>query len=423
MRKILIIIVILAIIAAVVLYFVRKETPSTETQIQYAEVTRGDIENLVSSTGALETTGTVEVGTQISGTVDKVLVDYNDVVKVDQVLAIMDTTQLHLTMESSRAELQASEAKMLRAKLEYESNQQLFENNLISEFDLEDSRISYISADASYSSKKTNYMQNRNDLDLYSVIRSPIDGIVIDRDVEEGQTVAANYSTPTLFTIAEDMSQMEIFAYVDESDIGQIKKGQEVTFTVDAFPDSTYSGSVKQVRLVPETVSNVVNYIVVISASNPDLILMPGMTATVDFIIDQKKDVLRVPITALNFQPSADVMRQVMMRKFSKRQQDGNASQSGQRPDGASQQRRARPDGQQREQLPTLWFVNEDGEMDMMFVKAGSTDGVYTEVTGPRLKEGMQVVTKMGGTSTSSSNGTKQSNGLFGMPSPGGHRR
>ncbi len=419
MKKILIAIVILAVIAAAVLYFVRKESPETESQTTYGEVTRGDIENLVSSTGTLETTGTVEVGTQISGTVSKVLVDYNDIVKVDQVLAIMDTTQLHLTMESSRAELKASEAKMLKAKLEYESNKKLFEEELISEFDLEDSRISYISADASYSSIKTKYMQNRNNLDLYSVIRSPINGIVIDRDIEEGQTVAASYSTPTLFTIAKDLTEMEIFAYVDESDIGQIKKGQEVTFSVDAFPDSVYSGSVKQVRLLPETVSNVVNYIVVISATNPDLILMPGMTATVDFIIDQKKDVLRVPNTALSFQPSMDVIRQVMQRKFSQRQKDGNAPQSGQRPQGASSAR----SGKNFQDRPTLWFVNENGELDMMFVKTGSTDGVFTEVTGKNLKEGMQVVTKMASSSSSSSTSAKQSNNLFGgsMRGPGRH--
>ena len=315
MKKFLIIIVILAVIAAVVVYFVKKKAPDTESKIEYAEVTRGDIENVVSSTGALETTGTVEVGTQISGTVDRVLVDYNDVVKVDQVLAVMDTTQLHLTMESSRAELQASKARMLQAKLEYESNQELFEKELISEYDLEESRIGFMAAEASYTSVSINYQKNRNNLELYSVIRSPINGTVIDRDVEEGQTVAASLSAPTLFTIAKDLSRMEILAYVDESDIGEIRKGMAVQFTVDAFPDNTYSGEVKQVRLMPETVSNVVNYIVVVSADNHDLKLMPGMTATVDFIIEQKQDVLMVSNAALKFRPSMQMMRQTMERK------------------------------------------------------------------------------------------------------------
>ncbi len=410
MKKFLIIIVILAVIAAVVVYFVKKKAPDTESKIEYAEVTRGDIENVVSSTGALETTGTVEVGTQISGTVDRVLVDYNDVVKVDQVLAVMDTTQLHLTMESSRAELQASKARMLQAKLEYESNQELFEKELISEYDLEESRIGFMAAEASYTSVSINYQKNRNNLELYSVIRSPINGTVIDRDVEEGQTVAASLSAPTLFTIAKDLSRMEILAYVDESDIGEIRKGMAVQFTVDAFPDNTYSGEVKQVRLMPETVSNVVNYIVVISADNHDLKLMPGMTATVDFIIEQKQDVLMVSNAALKFRPSMQMMRQTMERKRSERGENAPPRRSeGEAGNGNGGNRPSFRD------MSMLWFFNDKGELDMMPVKAGSTDGVNTEISGRNLAEGIQCVTKMETDEESSgSNG-----GLFGMPRPG----
>ncbi len=407
MKKIIIIIIVLAIVAAGILYFTKKKQPESESGMELAEVSRGDIENVVSSTGTLETTGTVEVGTQMSGTVSKVLVDYNDLVEVDQVLAIIDTTQLHLTMEASRAELQAAKARMLQAKLEYDSNQDLFEQELISSFDLESYRISYMSSEASYSSTKANYEKNRNNLELYSVIRSPISGIVIDRDIEEGQTVASSYSTPTLFTIAKNLSEMEIFAYVDESDIGQITKGMPVSFTVDAYPDNNYEGKVKQVRLMPETVSNVVNYIVVISARNTDMKLMPGMTATVDFIIEQKKDILRVSNTALKFRPSTDVMHAVMEKKRAQRQNDstGTPSTASQRGTGS----------QPRENRSSLWYVDDSGEIDVMFVETGSTDGVYTEISGNKVKEGLRCITSM-----QSSGSSSTSNGLFQMPGPGG---
>jgi len=441
MKKIIIVVVIVAALGAAA-WLLLKHKGDGDATYEFAEVTRGNIESTVSCTGTLQATSTVEVGTQVSGTVDKVLVDYNDHVKVGQVLAVIDTTQLVLTVESSRADMKKAEASLNVARLDYQSAQKLREENYISEYELAQSQSSYYAAEASYISSKTSYEQNLNNLRLYSIITSPIDGIVIDRAVEPGTTVAASYSTPTLFTIAEDLGHMEIEAYIDESDIGMMTEDMGARFTVDAYPDEEFTGTVSQVRLQPETVNNVVNYIVIVKADNPDGKLLPGMTATVDFITESVNDVLTVPASALAFRPDTDTMKEVMTRKRAEMEKNRP-----QRPDSASvaggqhfgpppgadslhaqggsggQQAQA-DSGSSQSTMGMLWYLNDNGEMDVMFVRTGSTDGATTQVSGPELKEGMQVITKQDGAtstdSTSSSSKTNNQNGLFSGPGAGG---
>ena len=276
--------------------------PSTpeSSPFQTAAVSQGTMETLVSSTGTLAAVGTVEVGTQVSGTITRVLVDYNDKVKKDQILAELNTSLFEASVNQAKAGLAQAKAKLKQAKAECERNLPLFQKGHLSaqeflayETEKETAAASVLSAQASLDTAKTNLG--------YAVIKSPIDGTVIERAIEEGQTVAASYSTPTLFLIAEDLAYMQIEADVDESDIGQIRVGQPVRFTVQAYPDAVFVGEVSQIRLNPEVVSNVVTYTVVVEAPNENGKLLPGMTATLDFVVEQMEGKLLVPNSALSF--------------------------------------------------------------------------------------------------------------------------
>ncbi|MBI9075542.1 MAG: efflux RND transporter periplasmic adaptor subunit [Desulfatibacillum sp.] len=285
-------------------YYYSTETPTAETSpFQTMAVTQGNMETLVSSTGTLAAVGTVEVGTQVSGIITRVLADFNDTVKKDQVLAELDTSLFVASVNQAKAGLAQAKAKLRQAKAEYDRNLPLFEKGHLSaqeflgyETDRDTAEASILSSQADLDRAKTNLGN--------AVIKSPIDGTVIERAIEEGQTVAASYSTPTLFLIAEDLSKMQIEADVDESDIGQILKGQPVRFTVQAYPDAVFTGEVSQIRLNPTVVSNVVTYTVVVDAPNDTGKLLPGMTATMDFVVAQIKDALLAPNSALVFAAS-----------------------------------------------------------------------------------------------------------------------
>lgn len=279
-----------------------KGTAPFPDDLQTETVTRGDLEILVSSTGTLAAVGTVEVGTQVSGTIDQVLVDYNDHVTRGQVLAVLDLSLFEASVTEAEAGMMEARAKLTQAKAELERNKPLYRSGNLSAqeyLDLETTVVlgqaGVMSAEATLKRAKTNLENAR--------IRSPITGTVMTRSIEKGQTVAASYSTPTLFVIAEDLSRMQIEASVDESDIGQIREKQSVRFTVQAYPDETFTGAVSQIRLNPTTVSNVVTYTVMVDAANPKGFLLPGMTATLDFIVAQVKDTLLVPNAALRFSP------------------------------------------------------------------------------------------------------------------------
>jgi len=404
MKKIWILIIILALIGCGIFYFINKKNGDSIAQYDFTEVKRGDLENLVSCTGTLEAMGAVEVGTELSGTVSKVFADYNDNVKKNQILAILDTTQLAINLRSSKADIIRTEAQYKLSKKEYENDLKLFEQNFISELELETSQTAMKTNYASLLSAKANQEKAELNITKYSIIRSPITGKVIDRSIEEGQTVAASLSSPTLFYIAEDLQNMEIYAYVDESDIGLVTEEMPTVFTVEAYPDETFEGVVKQIRLQPETISNVVNYIVVVETVNDSGLLLPGMTATIDFIIEQKKDVLLVSSSALSFTPDESSLMEMMQKHRAEREKNSDGEEK-QRP---KMGQRMNPQKMMNE--TKLWYLNDDGDLQMSIVETGSTDGSKIEiVSGEDIEEGMQVITKQ--TSTSKTT-TKKSNNM-----------
>ena len=276
-------------------------------QIRTATIGRATISNTVTATGTLEATVTVDVGTQVSGKIDKLYADYNSVVKKGQLIARLDTQALKSTLESSKATLDQAQAEYNYQKSKYERYKTLIQKKLIAPTDFDEVEYNCKSAQATLNSARADYERNKTNLG-YAYIYSPIDGIILERDIEEGETVAASYSTPTLFKIANDLTRMEIEADVDEADIGQVKLKQRVEFTVDAFPDKTFNGEVTEIRLNPDTDESVVTYTVVINAPNPDKTLLPGMTANAVFYVTEKKNILVVPNKALQFTPDEQTL-------------------------------------------------------------------------------------------------------------------
>ena len=273
---------------------------------QLAVAGRSSMSDMVSATGTVEPVTKVEVGTQVSGIIDKIYVDYNSVVKKGQLIAEMDKITLQAELESQEAQLASAKAEFDYQQKNYARNKVLFEKQLISDSDFETATYNYEKAKSTYEKSQADIIKVRRNLG-YAVITSPIDGVVVSREVEEGQTVAAGFETPTLFTFANDLTEMQVVADVDEADIGQVEEGQRVTFSVDAYPNDVFEGRVTQVRLEATVESNVVTYEVVISAPNPDLKLKPGLTATVSIYTLEKEDVPVIPAKALKFVPDEQV--------------------------------------------------------------------------------------------------------------------
>lgn len=355
---------------------------------QFGEVIRGDIENTISSSGALSPVTTVDVGTQVSGTVARVYADYNDQVRKGELLAVLDTVLLKAAVLEAEANVEKSDAMLNEAKTEEQRNHPLFEKGLISETEYLPLKTNVQKEQATLKSARANLQRAIKKLE-YAVIRSPINGRVITKNVEEGQTVAANFATPTLFEIAEDLTHMEILVSVDESDIGMVKEGQNVRFEVLAYEDKTFYGKVKQIRLQPKNISNVVNYTVVVEAKNDEPLLLPGMTATVEFLIEEKNDVLLVPKAALLFQPG-----EKELLKFHKRKRKEFEAL----PDSVKKlMQQERENRMSQESIPEdagqVWFINDDGNLDVEPVLKGSSDGKYTEIVKCRqLIAGMKVI-------------------------------
>ena len=281
-------------------------------KVTYATATihKGEISESVTATGTIEPVTEVEVGTQVSGIIDKIHVDYNSVVTKGQLIAEMDRVTLQSELASQRAAYNGAKAEYEYQKKLYERNKTLNEKQLIAATDYEQSVYNYEKAKSNYESSQASLAKAERNLS-YATITSPIDGVVISRAVEEGQTVAAGFETPTLFTIANDLTQMQVVADVDEADIGQVADGQRVQFSVDAYPDDTFEGTVLQVRLEATTESNVVTYEVVIDAPNPDLKLKPGLTANVTIFTLEKDDATAVPTKALRFVPNAELLGEI----------------------------------------------------------------------------------------------------------------
>ena len=302
--------VVVVAIAAIIIVKASKSA-NKELVIRTHVVAEYTVENTVTATGTIEPVETVEVGTQVSGKVEKIYVDFNDVVKKGQLMAELDKQTLNQSLSRAKASLTSAESQLNYAQLTYERTKQLYEANAATLAAYQEAQNTYTQAQMNKRNAQASYDQARVDL-AYAEIYSPIDGIVLDRAVEVGQTVAASFSTPTLFTLANDLTKMQVEADVDEADIGQVKEGQRVTFTVDAYMDEVFEGTVNQIRMKPTTTSNVVTYTVIIGAPNPDLKLFPGMTASVTIVTEEQTG-LAVPAEAFNFTPDEQVLK--AMRK------------------------------------------------------------------------------------------------------------
>jgi HlyD family secretion protein len=398
MKKKIFVISSIAVIALIVIYFLFFNTSDAGTnKFIFATISRGDLSTTITSTGTLQAVTTVEVGTQVSGKIDKLLADFNNNVKKGQLLAILDTTNLALQVNNAITGLQKAQASYDVSKATYERDQSLFEKKYMSELDFITSKSNYETAVANLNSAKSFLAQAKTNLS-YAYIYSPIKGKIINRNVEEGQTVAANFSAPTLFTIAEDLSKMQILTNVDESDIGQIKNGQDAQFTVQAYPDKKFSGKVFQIRLGSSVVSNVVNYIVVVNAENDDNLLLPGMTATVDFYVEHRTNVLMIPNSALRFQPT-DQMRTDFTARMQKERENlpDSLKQRIQSfgGNGGTQNRGGGFGGNSgNKSRGTFWYIDEKGNPSMGFAALGLSDGKNTEILRSRnLNENMKVIT------------------------------
>ena len=272
-----------------------------------AAVAPANIMNSITATGTIEPVTSVTVGTQVSGIVSKLFVDYNSVVKKGQVIAELDKTNLMSQLNTAKTQLATAQSQLNYQTANYNRYKTLFEKGLVAADDFDNAKLSYTQAKEQMASAKEEVQRAQTNLG-YATITSPIDGVVLSKSVEEGQTVAASFSTPELFTIAQDLTNMQVVADVDEADIGDVKEGERVSFTVDAYPDDTFEGEVKQVRQEATTSNNVVTYEVVISAPNADLKLKPGLTANVTIYTAERKGVLSVPSKALRFTPQKETV-------------------------------------------------------------------------------------------------------------------
>jgi HlyD family secretion protein len=303
-------------IAVLALVFLGFRSRDNDVRYQTVAVERGDVVDVVGATGTLQAVTTVQVGSQVSGTIQNLNADFNSSVKKGQVLARLDPSSFEARVGQARANLVSARANVDRAratvedtKQKYQRAQELFTEKLLPAADLETAKSNYQAAEAQVKANQAAVTQaaaavNQAQVDLdHTVINAPIDGIVIGRNVDVGQTVAASFQAPVLFVIANDLAHMQVKASIDEADVGRVRSGQEVTFRVDSFPDQVFPARVEQVRLQPTTVQNVVTYDAIISVENPGQRLMPGMTATVSIVVVRRSDVLRVPAAALRFRP------------------------------------------------------------------------------------------------------------------------
>ncbi len=387
-RKITYIIIAVAAVALAAFLISRcsHKNRKTETVYETEAVTTGSIGKTITATGTVEPISKVEVGTQVSGNIAKIYVDYNSVVKKGQLIAELDRTNLRSELSMQENSLASAENEMNYQKKNYERTKQLYEQHLVSDAEYEESEYRYKTSVYTYNRAKESVATARTNLG-YSYIYSPIDGVILSKSVEEGQTVAASFSTPTLFTIANDLSKMQVVANVDEADIGQVEVGQPVSFTVDAFPDETFEGTVTQIRLEAQVNSNVVTYEVVIEAPNPDLKLMPGLTANISIYVLKIDDVLLLPAKALHYRTDA------------------------------------KGHGTSEEGVHRIWVL-ENGKPQPKRITLGANDGIHYQVT-EGLKQGDNVVvgeSASAGTATeaSSDNNAKQS--PF-MPGPPGSKK
>jgi len=358
---------------------------------RFVTVERGDIETVVSATGTLEPVTTVEVGTQVSGTIEEILVDFNETVNEGQVVARLDTTLLEIAVREAHANLTRSQADFDQAEREHERFSRLSDEGITSSSDLDAAQYVLDVAKANLCGAQVSLDRSEQNLE-YATITAPISGVVVERNVDVGQTVAASLSAPQLLLLAADLARMQIMVSVDESDIGLIEEGQTARFTIQAYPDDTFSGTVQQVRLQSTSQENVVNYSVVVDVSNDDGRLLPGMTATVDFLVNQATDVLRVSNSALRFRPT-----EAMVEELKQRREEQSTDRPA-RPNAAAQRETS------SEEMKVLFVLDEDGRLSAARVSTGLSDSQWTEIQGPPVvAAGLEVIAGTTGSSTTSS--------------------
>jgi len=388
MKKVLIALLLAVAIAAGGYLYLKKER--TGPSYRTATVERGEIVDTITATGTLNAVTTVSVGSQISGTIQSLFVDYNSRVRKGEVIAQIDPSLLDAAVIQARGNLENMKAALLKSKVAvtdtertYRRNRELLPNGFVAQSDVDSSQTAYEQAVAQEKSAEAAVTQAEGALKVaqtnlgYATIRSPVDGIVISRNVDVGQTVAASFQTPTLFTIAQDLTKMQIDTNVDESDIGRAAKGQSVDFTVDAWPEKTFRGKVSQVRNAPIVTQNVVTYDVVILVDNRDLLLKPGMTANVTIQVKKYEDILKIPNAAMRFRPASKAQEPLWMLTKGK-------ESSGQK----------------------VYTLGKDKKPVAVSIRTGVSNGSYTELVGGNLKEGDLVITGEAPKASSGSGGT-----------------
>lgn len=378
------------VIIAVAVWALSGGKEKEEINFKQEKVSLQTLQNSVTATGTIEAVTSVTVGTQVSGIVNKLYVDYNSQVKKGQVIAELDKTNLLSELNTAKANMASAQSQLNYQNANMKRYQTLYQKGLVSADDYENALLTYRQAKEQVATAKEQVQRAQTNLG-YATITSPIDGTVISKSVEEGQTVAASFNTPELFTIAKDLTNMQVVADVDEADIGGVKEGDRVTFTVDAYPDDTFEGTVKQVRLQATTTNNVVTYEVVISAQNADLKLKPGLTANVTIYTQERTGVLAVANKALRFTPTKETVGKDMKIVDCKSKNK-------------------------------VWTL--DGKtLTAHPVSIGQTDGMHTEIT-KGLKAGQQIVTEIVvNTPEDDSDDQQQSQGLIGGPGPRGKKK
>lgn len=358
-KKKALVIAAVAAIAALAVWLLSGGKKEEKITFDTAAVAPANIMNSITATGTIEPVTSVTVGTQVSGIVSKLFVDYNSVVKKGQVIAELDKTNLMSQLNTAKTQLATAQSQLNYQTANYKRYKTLFEKGLVAADDFDNAKLSYTQAKEQVASAKEEVQRAQTNLG-YATITSPIDGVVLSKSVEEGQTVAASFSTPELFTIAQDLTNMQVVADVDEADIGDVKEGERVSFTVDAYPDDTFEGEVKQVRQEATTTNNVVTYEVVISAPNADLKLKPGLTANVTIYTAERKGVLSVPSKALRFTPQKETVGKMKIVDVA------NAKNK-------------------------VWTI-EGNSIVAHKVNIGMTDGTNTQIVGG-ISEGTKVIT------------------------------
>ena len=394
MKKYIIIAVIAVLIVGAGIYYYKSRKP--EISYKTAKIERGTIVSTVAATGNLSAVTTIQVGTQVSGTIQKLYVDYNSRVKKGQPIAEIDPSLFNASVEQSQGNFLSADANLQKAKVTladadrtYQRNKKLLADGIISQGDFDVSETALQSAKASLKAAEGNLAQTRGALMQsktnlrYSIIRSPVDGIVISRAIDVGQTVAASFQTPTLFTIAQDLTKMQIEVSVDEADISRIQLKQNASFTVDSYPEQSFSGKVVQIRSAPVINQNVVTYIVVVNVDNTDLKLKPGMTANVSVEVARKDDVLKLPPAALRFKPKSKVDEPKV-----KRQAGGPSADAGREAGG-------KPGG--RKDKGQQVYILKENKPVAVPVKTGIANNSSIELVESTLKEGDEVIIEQTG--------------------------